>query len=164
MTFGITILGVLTFPFGGFVLIIVAWFLARASIDLIENEGGQGGAKRWLAYPALAISGATLSVLIPAGPAFILVAWGIGEDQHFATLRGIEPSALRPFESFRLRWAFGIGCFGAWWLVLSGLMAVLLRPLRWVFRPFFDAMQWKHALWLTPVGAAASLCALLLLM
>jgi hypothetical protein len=41
---------------------------------------------------------------------------------------------------------------GIWWIVLSGLMAVAIRPLRWVLVPFANHLRRVHALWLTALG------------
>lgn len=162
LTLGLTAVGLLTFPFGGFVLVAVAWLLARAALDLMTIEGRAAAPKRWLIYPPLVLVALVLGTLVVAGPVPVLLAWGVGDEQLFVVL-GVEAAQLAPAEWLRLTWGFGLACLGAWWLVLSGLLALLLRPFRVLWRPFIDRIKRRHALWLTAAGGVLGLVGLLLL-
>lgn len=163
VTFGLTILGFLLIPAGGFVLLIGAYLLARASYDLAADRENVLGAKRWLVYPVLAffsfiIVAALLSAAAP------LIAWGV---EGHAYERMFDRSHLNfAIEAERVFFyiAGAAVTIGAWWIVLSGILAIAIRPYRWLLVPFANRLRRVHLLWLTGSGAAmAALGAALLI-
>ena len=42
------------------------------------------------------------------------------------------------------------------WIVASGIAAILLRPIRFMFAPLLDRMQRRHLLFLTLAGVVAA--------
>jgi hypothetical protein len=85
-----------------------------------------------------------------------IVGWGVGEqgfrlifeDAHF---RPGDPVAESVFFL-----ASSAIVMGSWWIVLSGIVAVAIRPVRWLLTPFANRMRRVHVLWLTALGVIAA--------
>ncbi len=147
--FGLTLLGMLLMPVGiGVVFLIAAFFLGRATYELASDRGDTLGPRRWLVYPPLAFFSLLIAVAILFVPAVGVVAWGI--DGH-----GFEQVFTQPVNPIALYTAGIAICFGAWWIALSGILAIAIRPVRWLLVPFANGLRRVHLLWLTGLGALA---------
>jgi hypothetical protein len=156
LCFGLTMLGLVLLPVGiGFFLLIGAYFVARATHEIASDRDGSVGARRWLVYPPLAMFSALVLFSLVMGPAAPAVGWGIGEggfrlifdDSHF---RMSDPLQNATFYASAAAIAAG-----TWWIMLSAIVALAVRPLRWLFTPFAAGLRRVHALWLTGAGVAA---------
>ncbi len=149
--FGLTLLGMLLMPVGvGIVFLIGAYLLGRATYAIASDRDGYLGPRRWLVYPPLVLFAFMFAMALLAGPVAPLLGWGIGE-------RGFE-KALEIPPQMNIN-GFLVGTvmisFGAWWLILSALIAIFIRPVRALLVPIANGLQRKHALWLTGLGAIA---------
>lgn len=154
--FGLTILGFVLLPVGiGFFILIGAYCLARATLELAADRDGSLGARRWLVYPPLAAFSALLLGALLIGPVVPAVNWGLAEHgfEAIAEHTGIVPAG--PYHRTISEFAGAAVSFGAWWIVLSLVMLIAFRPLRWLFVPFANNMRRAHVLWLTLLGLVA---------
>lgn len=133
LAFGTTLLGMMLLPVGiGIVFIFGAFILARAAVEEIGAE--RLGSRRWLIYSPIALVMAFFGLLALVGPVPGLVAW-MFEDM------GIAHRIIG--ESPRVQAGVIAAAFGAWWIVLSILLAIAYRPVRFVFSPL--TMRWRRA-------------------
>jgi pimeloyl-ACP methyl ester carboxylesterase len=150
LTFTLTLLGAVLFPFGGFILLIGAFLLARAFVDLIPPADFARDPRRWLIAPAILFVFAGAAVLLLVGPLVALGAWGIGDDGfHRPSLRTGDQT---PAEVVRISLGYMAVAAGAWWLVLSLAALAAARRIAWLFAPITSGFRRRHALILT--GAA----------
>ena len=153
LCFGLMVTGLVLLPVGiGFFLLIGAYLLARATCEVAADRDGTLGPRRWLIYPPLVFFGAIFLGSILIGPAAPALAWGIGDNGYISTFHPVrfnfsDPVALATFVA-----ATGAITLGIWWVALSGLIAVLIRPFRFLFAPFANGFRRVHALWLTAIG------------
>ena len=151
--FAFTLAGALFIPFGGIVLLIGAFLLARAAYELESDRNGSLGAKRWLIYPPLAFFSLMVVMLFVVVPIAPTLAWGIGE---FGFERILVHSGYRIASSFDrglLTSAAAATWIGTVWLIVAGILALALRPFRWLIVPFGNSLRRKHMLWLAGAGA-----------
>ena len=139
LAFGATIFGIITLPVGfGLVFILAAFVLARAAVEEIGAE--QLGPRRWLVYSPIAIVLTFLSVLIVVGPVPPLIAWGFEQSDLLMKSFGGHANEA---EAFRVQAGAVAVAFGAWWIVLSIIVAFAYRPLRFLFIPL--SSRWRRA-------------------
>jgi hypothetical protein len=144
---GVTVLMVITFPIGGVLLVLPAYLLSRAYVELLSQRGEALGARRWLVLPPM-----VLLVLFVAGTALFAPAAAIGDllnDFGLIELGWTWDSRAERIRIFTGALAVGVG---AWWIVLSGIFALLLRPFRAAFQPLTANLRRGHALALTIAG------------
>lgn len=147
LSFGLTLLMIIAIPIGGIVLLLPAFLLSRATVALAAERGEDLGARRWLVLPpivfALLIVAVLLLIAVPGGLGAMLL-----EDEG----RTFGWHADSRQEQIRL----GIGVValaaGTWFIVLSGLVAMLMTPIRALFAPVLSGMRRAHALVLTIAG------------
>jgi hypothetical protein len=152
LCFGLTFFGFVTLPVGvGFFILVAAFCLARATYELASDRDGTMGPRRWLVYPVLAFFSAIITVALFLGPAAAVVGWGIGEGgfRHMLDLQAF------PYHHVVADVSAAAVAMGTWWIVLSLLAMLLLRPLRWMIMPFANGLRRVHLLWLTALGAIA---------
>ena len=153
LCFALTFVGILTAPFGGFLLLVPAFVLARGAWALSEERGEAVGSKRWLVYPALiVVYGLVVAVLIgwPIAASAPVFATGGLVDFLQESYDVAYPEPGTPAHWTRsLGWTL-VGT-GAWWSVLGGVAAVRPGWVRSVFRPFAD--RFRRALAWGPVVA-----------
>lgn len=155
---GLLLLAIITLPIGGILLLIPGFVVSRAYVALLEERGEPLGARKWLVLPPivlilLAVCG--LALLAPAG-AFTAILSEVG-------LRDLGFAYDDRFERGRLFLGALSLATGAWWIVLSGVFAMLMRPFRALFLPVTAGLKRGHALVLTIAGVVlASLGAALL--
>lgn len=162
---GLTAVAVLAAPFGGLLLLLPAFVLARGTLALAEEREQPLGAQRWLVYPALVavyLPLAALLLLLPvlASPAVFspggLIDWLGGMwDIPF-------PAHGTP-EHWTRSAAWTAVATGAWWSVLGGIAAVRPAWIRRLFLPFAERLRRSHAWWPVLVGVLASLAGITLL-
>jgi hypothetical protein len=154
LSFSLFVLAMLFFPLGGGFLLIPAYLVSRAYIEFTTGRGEVIGARRWLAYPAIAIPLLLVILLFLVGPVAPLLAWGIG-DEGFHTAWNLRANEQPLQERLRIEIGLGAAAFGVWWMAASGIAALLLRPLRFAFAPLLDQMRGRHLLFLTLGGVVA---------
>jgi hypothetical protein len=146
LAFGATLIGLITLPVGiGVVFILGAFILARAAVEEIGAE--RLGARRWLVYSPIALVMAFFSILALVGPVPPIVAWMVdysGAAQHF------------PGNSMRIQAGIAVAASGAWWIVLSIVLAIAYRPVRFVFSPLTARWRRAHAAILAACGVVVS--------
>lgn len=152
LSFGLFFLMVLFFPVGGILLLLPAYLVSRATVELVREKGQTLGARRWLVYPPIAFLLFFAVVAFIVGPAAPAAVFGI-EEGAFDRLFRV------PANGFP-RFAFNAGgaaiIFGSWWIIAAGLAAVFLRPIRFVFVPLLDRLQRKHMGVLAVIGAVVA--------
>jgi hypothetical protein len=151
-SFATTVLMIVFFPAGGIILLPIAFLLSRAYVQLLQERGEPIGARGWLVLPPIVIAFVmVLAGLVAAGgvvPAFLASEGGLREA-------GI---VIQGGRVPRLWMQAGIVALaaGASWILLSGILALLFRPLRALFAPILDRAKRRHVLWLTGLGVLAA--------
>lgn len=161
----VTVLGLATVPIGvGILLLLPAFVLARAVVELSEERGETLGARRWLVYPALHVVYAALALLLFAAPAGL---WASvfspgGLVDSFGGGPGTYPEPGTPAY---LRWSVGwtLAAQGAWWCALGGIAAARPGWVRAAFRPFADGFRRARAWVPVLLGVLVSLAGVALL-
>jgi hypothetical protein len=152
LCFGLTLLGFILLPIGiGAFILVAAFCLARATHELAADRDGTMGARRWLVYPVLGFFSALLVTGLLMGPGAAIVGWGLGDGGFRQTL----DFARFPYHHMFLELSVASVAMGTWWIVLSLLAMLLIRPLRWMVKPFADGLRRVHLFWLTALGVIA---------
>jgi hypothetical protein len=152
LSFAFTVLMVITFPAGGVLLLPVAFVLSRACVALLRERGEPLGAKGWLVMPPI-----VLALALFVGGALVV---GIGVPATFASERGMAelgfPEPLNRAD--RMQMFIGLLSFtaGVWWILLSGLFALLFTPIRKLFMPALEWMDRGHLGVLAAIGAVVA--------
>ena len=148
LSFGLVLASIVLLPIFGFLLLIPAMFVGRASIELARDHGEPLGARRWLVYPSIALVLAIATGLLIIGPPLAAVAFALGSD--------VEPLLDIPTSrAGELRFLAGLNgvVFGSWWIIAGGFCAAFVRPIRFVFAPMLDGLRRKHFAVLAAIGA-----------
>lgn len=146
LAFGATLLGLMLLPVGiGLVFILGAFLLARAAVEEIGAE--RLGSRRWLVYSPIVLVMAFFSLLAIVGPVPGIVAWMFQEP-------GVMQRALG--GSVRVQAGVIVAAFGAWWIVLSIVLAIAYRPVRFVFSPLTARWRRAHAAIIAACGVVVS--------
>lgn len=148
VSFGLVIASIVLLPMFGFFLLIPAMFVSRAWIDQTRDRGEPLGARRWLVYPAIAL-------VLALGAFFLLVvppalAMTVTRDEDFMQMFDLTAG---PGGELRLQLALRGLAFGSWWILVAGLCATFLRPIRFLFAPLLDGLRRKHFVVLAAIGA-----------
>jgi hypothetical protein len=150
LTFAVFFLMFVLFMVGGVLLLIPAFLLARAHVELVKERGQDLGARRWLVLPPIAC----VLVLVAAGALVlpIAVSAAISGDRDTLTFFGFEPQD----HNDRVRIHIGLATAGAGigWMILSAIFAAVLPQMQKLFAPFLASLRRTHALNLTIAGAA----------
>ncbi|MGZ5460921.1 MAG: hypothetical protein ACXW5U_29435 [Thermoanaerobaculia bacterium] len=147
----LTVLMVVTFPIGGVLLLLPAFLLSRAYVALMEERGEQLGARKWLVLPPIVF----LLFLVGLGALFA-PAGAFGAILSEVGLRDLGFDYATRYERGRIFFGALSMATGAWWIVLSGLFAMLMRPFRALFAPLTSGLKRGHALVLTIAGAVVA--------
>jgi hypothetical protein len=159
LSFAVTAVMLLFFPVGGVVLLPIAFLMSRAVVQLVQEKGETLGARAWLVVPPIAIAFLLFLAAVLFGMAALPVA--LAEEEGWDVLGLRHPTDRADW----LRMFVGLIALsgGVWWVVLSGLFALLFRPIRWLFAPILNKLRRVHFLWLTAIGiVGAGLGAVLL--
>ena len=154
LSFTVFAVAMLLFVVGGFFLLLPAYLLSRAYVELIADRGEAMGPRRWLVYPAIIVPLVFFLMLFLVGPVVPLLAWGI-DDDGFHEMWNLEPQDQPIVEQLRINVGLSAAAFGAWWIVAAAIMSLLLRPIRFLFAPLLDTIHRRHVLILAIVGAVA---------
>jgi hypothetical protein len=134
LAFAATLLGIMLLPVGvGVVFILGAFILARAAVE--EIGAVRLGSRRWLVYSPIALVMAFFAILAIVGPVPGILAYMFNTP-------GI-PAHRIIGDSPRVQAGAVAAAFGAWWIVLSIVLAIAYRPVRFVFSPLM--MRWRRA-------------------
>ena len=148
---GLTLLMVITFPIGGVLLLLPAFLLSRAYVALMEERGEPLGARKWLVLPPIVF------LLFLVGVAALFAPAGaFGAILSEVGLRDLGFDYATRYERGRIFFGALSMATGAWWIVLSGVFAMLLRPFRALFAPLTSGLKRGHALVLTIAGAVVA--------
>ena len=148
VSLAITFLMIVFLPVGGILLVLPGYLVSRAYVELLSDRGEPLGARKWLVLPPIVL----LMVLI-GGAALLAPIGAIGAILSEIGLRELgwewdsRADRMRIFAG-----VMGIAA-GAWWIVLSGVFAMLLRPFRAMFQPLTAHLRRGHAWALTIAGA-----------
>jgi hypothetical protein len=125
---------------------IVAFFMARASLELLEHHEEPLGARRWLLFPVLLPWYVVLAV--------VLLLWPIGPIGGALNDLKIEEWAARaiPEWSGAIVPASAALVLGLWWACLGLILRRYPDALRTAFRPFANAFDRRHGTRLALVG------------
>jgi hypothetical protein len=142
--------GALTAPFGGPVLMIAAYFLARSAHALARAQGTALGARRWLIDPPLLLFALPMAVVLFFGPVPAVVPWGI-EDGGFLRLAHVEADVPTP-QRVRVYAALTAMAAGGWWMLLAAASAAGIRAVRALLFPLANGLRRTHLAWLAATG------------
>jgi len=146
LAFGATLLGLLLLPVGiGVFLILGAFILARAAVEEIGAE--RLGARRWLVYSPIAMVLAAFTVFAIFGPVPPIMSFIFDESDLAQRFLG---------NSVQLKAGVVATAFGAWWILLSVVLAIAYRPVRFVFSPFTSRWRRAHAGIIAACGVVVS--------
>jgi hypothetical protein len=148
---GLMLLAVITLPIGGVMLLLPAFLLSRAYVALMEERGEPLGARKWLVLPPIVL----LMVLL-SGVALLAPAGAFGAILSEFGLRELGFDFGTRYERGRIFLGVLSMATGAWWIVLSGVFAMLMRPFRALFLPLTSGLKRGHALVLTIAGAVVA--------
>lgn len=158
LSLALTFLMLLFLPVGGIVLVIPAYLLSRAYVELLSDRGEPLGARKWLVLPPIAL----LMVLL-CGTALLGPAGAIAAVLSEIGIRELGWEWNSRAERARIVSGMVALSAGVWWIALSGVFAMLLRPFRALFQPLTANLRRGHAVVLTVAGAIiAALGAVLL--
>ena len=158
LAFGLFCLSMLLFPIGGVFLLVLAFLLSRAAVDLFAERDEAMGAKRWLILPSIYV----LLFLLALGAIFAPAAGAVGFLFENERELGLDMPAGRLEQ---VRYVAGViaSAFGSWWIVLSALFALTVNRFRQWFLPVTASWKRKHALiFLITGGVVGSIGAWLL--
>ena len=144
---GITALMIVTFPIGGILLLVPAFLLSRAVVALVEERSEPLGPRKWLVLPPI-----VFALVLVCAIALIAPAAGIGALLSEVGLRDLGFDYDNRYDRGRLFLGTLSMATGAWWIVLSGVFAMLMRPFRALFAPVTSGLRRGHALVLTIAG------------
>ncbi len=146
LTLALAVLGVTLFIAGPvlwplpLLMPIVAYFLGRATLELLEHHGEPIGARRWLIYPVL--------VPIALGFAALLLLWPL----ELTVGAIVETPAIRDWVARVIPgpwWAstpaIGALALGLWWTCLGLIVRRVPGAVRATFRPLADEFERRHA-------------------
>ena len=148
LSVAMTFLMIVFLPIGGLLLVIPGYLLSRAYFELLSDRGEPLGARKWLVLPPVAI----LMVLLCAG-ALLGPAGAFGAILSEIGLRELGWEWGSRMDRARIFSGIISIAVGVWWIVLSGIFAMLMRPFRFMFLPLTTNLRRGHAVVLTIAGA-----------
>lgn len=151
LTFGITVLAFLLTPIGGPLLLIPAFFLARAHVEL---AGDVLGARRWLVLPPIAVCFAVVVFAALFPPIALPSIYLLGEGGLYDVF-GIPFERLLIQEQIRVGAGVVAVAAGIWWTTLALLFVLLAPAFRALFLPITAGVKRRHALWLVLMAIVA---------
>ena len=144
LTFALWTIGPIVGPIALF--LIASFFAARATVALVDSEGDDLGARRWLVYPPLLIFYLPTVIALLGWP----LALAAGASEELPRVRPDLWEALQPV------WLGvpGVVLFvaGLWWTA-TGMISTRLAPaIRTVFFPLANWFEPRHGRVLMAVG------------
>ncbi|HEX2061603.1 MAG TPA: hypothetical protein VHK90_12760 [Thermoanaerobaculia bacterium] len=149
VSFGVFFLMVVFLPIGGALLLLPAYLVARAHVEIVSERNESLGARRWLVLPPIAILMViVLSVALVLPIAFATAA---GATRDAFDFFGFDP--VDRADRMRIQTGIVASLAGAGWILLSAIFALVLPLLQKLFAPFLVSLRRPHALLLTIAGA-----------
>lgn len=145
------LLMIITLPIGGALLLLPAYMLSRAYVALLDERGERLGARKWLVLPPIVF----IMVLV-CGIALLAPAAAFGGIIEEVGVRQLGFEYHSNFDHGRYFLGAVSVATGAWWIVLSGVFAMLMRPFRALFAPVTAGMRRAHAFVLTIAGVVVA--------
>jgi hypothetical protein len=145
LAFGLTVAGLVLFPFGGFLLLFAAFLVSRAYAELARSGETRLDARRWLVYPAILLVLLLTGMIVLLAPIFPLAAWGI-DDGGFHRIANLRPEDQPRAEVARITFGFMAVAIGMWWLIVSLLATMWAPRIAWLFYPITASFKRRHAL------------------
>ena len=149
LSFGLTLLMILTFPIGGVLLLVPAFIVSRAWVALMNERNEPLDARRWLVAPPIVL----MFLLFLGG----LMGSVIGLAGVLASENDLRAYGIPAFGDSAGEIAAFAGYLatvaGAWWILLSALLAFLFEPIRTLFAPVLARAKRRHLLVLAALGA-----------
>jgi len=133
----LTLSAIVTFDDGGFLLMVLAFFVARSQVKYARHA--LTGRRRWLVYLPLAIGSGVLAGIVLSFP---LLIWGDIEYRD---------------RFFVLWW------MGAWWTFVGILTSREPKRVQGALQPFADSFEASHGRLLALIGAAFLIAASVIL-
>lgn len=161
-SFAITLLMFITFPIGGVLLLLPAFFLSRAFVELLIAREEPIGARRWLVYPPIVLMLLFVTGVAMIAPIAAAAAVGIGDKQIYL-VQHIDRDLTSTLERLRIETGFLAAAAGVWWIILAGIFTFAYKPYRAMFLPLTSSLRRGHAMVLTLVGAVFLVLGLVLL-
>ena len=162
---GLTAVAVIAAPFGGLLLLLPAFVLARGALSLAEEHDQSSEGQRWLVYPAL------VAVYVPL--AAVILLWPVLASSAVFSPGGLvdwlQQMWAIPFpphgtpEHWSRSAAWTTVANGAWWSIAGGVAAVCPRWVRQLFLPFADGFRRSHAWAPMLIGVLMSLAGIAVL-
>lgn len=149
LTFAVFSLTIVFFPVGGVLLLIPAFLLARAHVELLKARGEELGPRRWLVLPPIA----SVMVLVTASALVTPIALSLVLGGERDTLAFFSFDPQDRYDRLRLHAGFAATGTGIGWLVLSAIFAAMLPQMQKLFAPFLASLRRTHALTLAIAGA-----------
>ncbi len=151
IAFGVFSLALLTIPIGiGVLFLALSFLISRAEVELLAGRGEPLGARRWLVLPPIWVVSIMISLAVLFVPVFALGAAGISDGQIHLVMNERAPHGS--MDRVRIEAGYAALAAGAWWLVLSGIFAAVMKPFRTIFLPVTANLSRKHAVILALVG------------
>jgi hypothetical protein len=126
--------------------LIASFFTARATVALVDSEGDDLGARRWLVYPPLVISYMGTAVALMGWP----MALTAGASEELLRVHPDLWSAIEPV------WLGVPGIFlsvaGLWWTIVGFVSIRIVPAIRNVFYPLANWFEPRHGRALMAVG------------
>ena len=144
LAFGLFLASFLLFVVGGFLLLIPAMLVSRATIELTQSRGEALGARRWLVYPSIAVLLMIATGLLIIGPPLPLIAFALEDVNGRDGMEQIFDVPTSKAGQMRFMGGMGAVLFGSWWIIAAAFCAAFLRPIRFVFAPLLEGLQRKH--------------------
>jgi hypothetical protein len=162
---GLTVLAVIAAPFGGLLLLIPAFVLARGTFAIADERDQPLGPKRWLVYPALVAVYMPLALVMLLWP--VLVSGAVFSPGGFMDwMQGMWDIPF-PSHGSTEHWTSSVAwtavATGAWWSVAGGIAAIRPTWVRRLFLPFAGAFRRPHAWGPVLIGVLASLAGITVL-
>lgn len=165
LCFGLTVVALIAAPFGGLLLLIPAFVLARGTLALAEERDQTLQAQRWLVYPALVAAYLPLAILLLLWP--VLASSAVFSPGGLVDwMQGMWSIPFPPHgspEHWTHAAAWTAVATGAWWSVVGGVAAVRPTWVRRLFLPFAGGFRRSHAWGPVLIGVLASLAGIALL-
>lgn len=149
LSFGLTLLMVVFFPAGGFLLLVPAFLVSRAWISLMQEREEPLDARRWLVLPPIFFA---LVLFVGCALGSVIGVAGAIAAQNDLRSYGIPRPGGRAGEMVAFA-GFLSMVGGAWWIALSAIFALLFEPIRKLFSPILDRVGRRHLLVITALGA-----------
>ncbi|HEX6086277.1 MAG TPA: hypothetical protein VF266_17230 [Thermoanaerobaculia bacterium] len=148
ISLALMVLAIVFVAVGGVLLVIPAYLVSRAYVEFLSDRGEPLGARKWLVLPPI-----VLLMVALGGAALFGPAGGFGAILSEVGLREFGWEWDSRADRMRIFTGMLSIATGTYWIVLSALFALLVRPFRALFQPLTANLRAGHAWALTAAGA-----------